>query len=161
MFFRYLVLILFGLFLSLFYKILLPLTIFPSSLLLDLFYNPFVVGSIIFVAGARIEIIGACVAGSAYYLLLILNLTIPMRVRQRVSSLIFSLLCLLVLNILRIFVLSVFYLENLSFFDFSHKLFWYGLSIVFVIGIWFLTVWVFKIKKIPLYSDLKMLKKRK
>jgi len=157
---RYLILILLGISLPLFYKIFLPLTIFPASLLLSLFYEVFTLGNIIFVAGTKIEIINACVAGSAYYLLLILNLTTDMKAKKRFFSILFSLLALLILNLLRILILSIFYLKNLPFFDFSHTLSWYVLSIAFVVGIWFLTVWLFKIKNIPVYSDIKFLKKK-
>jgi len=91
--------------------------------------------------------------------LLILNLTTKMKVNQRVFSIFFSFLALLFLNIIRIFVLSVFYLENFSFFDITHKIFWYALSVLFVVGIWFLTVKIFKIKEVPIYSDIKKLVK--
>ena len=39
-------------------------------------------------------------------------------------------------------------------FDITHKIFWYSLSILFVVGIWFLEVKLFKIKSIPFYSDI-------
>lgn len=154
MFLRYFILVLAGVFFP-FYKIFLPLTIWPVYFFLKAFYDVSIVGRIISASVANIEIINACVAGSAYYLLLILNLATPMKVRQRIYSLLFSFLSLLVLNILRIFLLSVLLLENSAFFDITHKLFLYALSIVFVIGIWFLTVWIFKIKAIPAYSDIK------
>lgn len=156
---RYGILIIFGILLSLFYKTLFPLTIWPSFLLLNLFYKAAVMGNSIIVNGFTIEIINACIAGSAYYLLLILNLTTKMKTRQRVYSLLFSFLSLLVLNILRIFFLSILFVEKFAFFDITHKLFWYLLSVVFVVGIWFLTCWLFKIKNIPVYSDIKELYK--
>jgi len=154
---RYLILIIFGIFLFLFYKIFLPLTIWPVYFLLNLFYNVSIAGNLLAVAGVKIEIINACVAGSAYFLLLILNLTTSMKTKQRIYSIIFSILSLLVLNILRIFFLSILYIENFTFFEITHKLFWYALSIIFVVGIWFLTVKIFKIKNIPVYSDIKSL----
>jgi len=156
---RYLILVVLGVFISVFYKIFLPLTIWPVYLLLKLFYGLTIYGSMLDIAGVKIEIINACVAGSAYYLLLILNLTTKMKVNQRVFSIFFSFLALLFLNIIRIFVLSVFYLENFSFFDITHKIFWYALSVLFVVGIWFLTVKIFKIKEVPIYSDIKKLVK--
>jgi exosortase/archaeosortase family protein len=158
LFLRYLILILIGIFLSLFYKILLSLTILPSSFLLNIFYDVSVIGNFILVEGIIIEIINACVAGSAYYLLLILNLTTSMKEKQRTYSLIFSFASLFILNILRIVFLTALYLSNSTFFDFTHQLFWYVLSIFFVVGIWFLTIKLFKIKKIPVYSDIKFLK---
>ena len=155
---RYIILLLFGIFLFVFYKIFLPLTIWPSYLLLNIFYDASVSGDLIFVSGSIIKIIGACVAGSAYFLLLILNLTTPMDLKKRVYSLIFSFSSLLILNILRIFILSVLFIEDSAFFDLTHKFFWYVFSIVFVIGVWFLTAKLFKIKEIPIYSDFKRLR---
>jgi exosortase/archaeosortase family protein len=112
-------------------------------------------GNILIIADVGIELVNACVAGSAYYLLLILNLATPMKLKKRAYSIMFSFLCLLVLNILRIFVFSVLFLNDFSFFDTAHKLFWYGLSTVFVVAIWFLTVKLFRIKEIPVYSDVR------
>lgn len=152
---RYLLLIIAGLFLSLFYKIFFPLTIYPTYFLLNIFYNVSLSANIISISGLKIEIIDACIAGSAYYLLLILNLTTSMKVKKRIYSLLFSSSSLLLLNILRIFLLSALYVENFPFFDFTHKLFWYALSVLFVVGIWFLTAWIYKIKKVPVYSDIK------
>jgi len=71
-----------------------------------------------------------------------------------------SFISLLVINILRILLLIIIYIEGYSFFDITHKLFWYLMSIVFVIGIWFTEVKLFKIKEIPFYSDMKFLYKK-
>jgi exosortase/archaeosortase family protein len=141
-----------------FYLIFTPLTIQPVYFLLRLFYNPALISNIIVVNNLPIEIIGSCVAGSAYYLLLIFNLSIPeIKLAKRIGILIFSFSILLAVNISRILLLSVWYVSQTPFFDITHKLFWYAGSILFVVGIWFLTVKIFKIKEIPLYSDIKFL----
>ncbi len=158
-FIRYSILVLFGIFLPFFYKIFSLLTTWPIYFLLSIFYNVSFTENALQVLGARIEIIDACVAGSAYYLLLILNLTTNMEAKQRLYSLIFSVFSLFIFNLLRIFSLSILYIENFAFFDFTHKLFWYILSTIFVVGIWFLTVKIFKIDEIPIYSDIKSLYK--
>jgi exosortase/archaeosortase family protein len=143
------------------YGILLKATIYPSSFLLNFFYSSFVSGSFINVfvndRVLTIEIIAACVAVSAYILLIILNLTTRMTLKQRMYSLIFSVLLLLVVNILRILVFSLLFVRNSAFFDVLHLITWYVLSIVMVICIWFLNVYFFKIKNIPVYSDFKYL----
>jgi len=162
-FIRYLIILIIGL---IFYftpiadYILLMLTIYPISFLLDLFFESFVHSNYIFLESIVIEIIPACVAVSAYFLLLILNLTTPMKKAIRARSLIFSLLLLLVINISRIFILSVMLINDFSYFDITHKVFWYVLSILIVVGIWFLTVYRYKIKAIPGYTDLIFLKKQ-
>ena len=69
--------------------------------------------------------------------------------------LLFTFLSLLVLNILRIFFLSLVFVLGASLFDITHELFWYLGSTIFVVGIWFAGVKIFKVKEIPFYSDLK------
>lgn len=154
---RYLILILLGLpNLWIFYLIFTPLTIYPVFFLLSLFFNASLFGNLILLNKSfPIEIIKACVAGSAYYLLLILNLAIPMKINKRLKMLLFSFSALLVINILRIFLLSLLFVSGTSLFNLAHELFWYLGSIVFVIGIWFTGVKIFKIKEIPFYSDFK------
>lgn len=142
----------------LFYFIFTPLTVYPVYFLLNLFYDTSLMGNILLIKSYPIEVIGACVAGSAYYLLLIFNLSVPkIKLQKRINMISLSFLSLLIINILRIFLLSLFLLSGSFWFDITHKLFWYLLSIVFVIGIWFAEVRLFKIKEIPLYSDIKFL----
>lgn len=152
---RYILLILLGLGpFFLIYKIFTPLTVYPVYYVLNLFYNATLSETNILINSHTIKIIPACIAGSAYYLLLVLNLTTKMNIRKRIYSIIYSTLLLLILNITRIIILSVFFINSLSFFDLTHKVFWYGLSTVFVVAIWFSQVKIFNIKNIPIYSDL-------
>jgi len=154
---RYLILLGSMFTLSLIYKILTPLTIHSTAYLLKIFYQVSINLDFIIIDNIKIQIVSACVAGSAYLLLLILNLTLPMRLVKRIYSILLSFIILLILNILRIFILSVLLINEFKFFDLTHKLFWYVLSTLFVIGIWFLIVKIFSIKKIPVYTDLKFL----
>ncbi len=157
---RYLTLLLIILLSPLFYKILIPLTLHPTTLLLKIFFNNIIYNqdTIIINQITLIKIIPACTALSAYLLLIILNLTTPIKkLKTRIYSLTFSILSLLILNILRISTLSILKYNNLPFFDITHKIFWYFLSTIFVILIWFLTIKIFSIKEIPIYSDVKQL----
>lgn len=140
-----------------FYKLLLLPTIYSVKFFLGFFYNVSVSGNIILVNSSAIEIIPACVAVSAYLLLLILNMTTPMVWKKRAYSLTFSILSLLIVNILRISLLSLLWINNYVYYDIIHKLFWYVLSILFVIGIWFASAFLFKINNIPAYGDLKFM----
>ena len=153
---RYAILILIGVLgLKIFYFFFTYLTVYPTYFLLNLFFNASLAYNTILLSGFPIEIIGACVAGSAYYLLLILNLSIrEITIKKRIEMLLFSFASFLIINILRIFFLSILYVNGTSFFDIAHKLFWYLGSTVFVVGIWFLSVKIFKVKEIPLYSDI-------
>jgi len=154
--------------LYLFYAILTPLTLYLVYFLLSLFFNPTIFGTTISLEGISIEIIQACVAGSAYYLLLVLNLATPKIVfRKRLRMILLSFISLLILNIMRIFILTILLVNKASFFDITHKVFWYLISTLFVVGIWLYQVKKYKIKTIPFYSDLlfyykkSILKKRK
>jgi len=160
-FIRYFILIIIGIFsFRIFYLFFYSLTIYPVFFLLKIFFDSSLLYNVIFVHNIPIEIIGPCVAGSAYYLLLILNLSIPnLKLKKRINLLLFSFGSLLIINILRIFFLSVLLISGVSFFDITHKLFWYIGSSVFVIGVWFLGIKLFKVKEIPFYSDIKFLLK--
>ena len=152
-----LVVTVFMLFYQGFYNLFLKLTIYPVNSLLSIFYNSFVYGNKILVENSAIEIIPACVAVSAYLLLAMLNLTTPIRLRKRLYSLVFSFIALLFLNILRIFFLSLLLMKDYVYFELLHKIFWYSLSIILVVAIWFLTIYLFKIKEIPVFSDFKFI----
>ena len=146
--------------LYIFYLIFTPLTIYPVYFFLNLFYDASLLGNTITINFISIEIIQACVAGSAYYLLLILNLSTPnIKINKRIKMIFLAFLSLLILNILRIFFLSILAISGSSFFEITHIIFWYAISIVFVVGIWFTQVKNFKITQIPFYSDLKSLYK--
>ena len=138
-------------------NILLVLTIYPANLLVNIFYPAFVYSSFIVVSLIAIEIIPACLAVSAYFLLLSLNILTPMARKKRILTLIFSGIALLVFNILRIVVLILLRVNNSVYFESIHKFIWYFLSTVFVIAIWFISAYLFKIKNIPFYSDFKSL----
>ena len=121
--------------------------------ILSLFYDVSLSGIQLTIGNNIIELVQACIAGAAYYLLLILNLSTPMEGKKRFYSLFYMFFLLLALNIVRIVILSVLFINNSGSFDFTHRFLWYGLSTVFVVVLWFSTVRVFSIKKIPLYSD--------
>jgi len=144
----------------LFYKIFTPVTVWPVYWLLNLLYETFLFSDIVLLIDwiFPIELIPACIAGSAYYLLLVLNLATPkIKPKIRVYAVLFSFVAFLVINILRIFILSIMAYTGSSFFDAAHQFLWYSVSTLFVVGIWFAEVKLFKIKEIPFYSDLKFL----
>ncbi|MCR4327161.1 MAG: pacearchaeosortase [Nanoarchaeota archaeon] len=157
--FRYL----FVLFISFFaieviYDIFLPLTKYPVFYFLDIFFEAFLILDSIIIGDYTLEIFGACVASSAYFLFFILNLATPgIEISKRVKMILFSFLVFLVINIIRIIFLGVLFVNASPYFDFFHKLLWYAGSTVLVVGVWFFEVKFFKIKEIPFYTDLKYL----
>jgi exosortase/archaeosortase family protein len=158
---RYFILFLVIFSLPVIYYIFTPLTINPVVFSLRLFYPDVVLADsldsinnlIIINSVSKVEIVPACVAGSAYLLLLLINFCVPMGIKKRIGSIFLSFAILLVFNIIRIVVFSILYYSNAPFFDFIHKLFWYGISTLFVVFIWFFIVKIFSIKEIPLYTD--------
>lgn len=160
---RYLLLLLASLKgLWIFYFLFTPLTMLLSSLLLGFIYPVKTYSSVIVLNDEIIiNMVRACIAGSAYYLLLILNLTTAnIKFRNRILIFLFDASLFFVLNVARIFVLVLMQAKNVVFFDITHKIFWYGISTVYVVFIWILTAKIFKIKDIPIYSDLKFLVKQ-
>ncbi|MEX0920152.1 MAG: pacearchaeosortase [Candidatus Pacearchaeota archaeon] len=150
--------------LAIFYFIFTPLTTYPVYWILDVFYDTlFIYGDVPFILLndiIPIELVAACIAGSAYYLLLILNLSTPgIKLNKRVKAIVFSFGLFLIANIIRIIILSALAVSESVYFDATHTIFWYGLSTVIVVGIWFAEVKIFRIHKIPIYSDLKFLYK--
>ena len=153
---RYLLILLIALpNLYIFYAIFTPLTIYPLYFILKIFFDVSLSEATLLLNGFEIKIIPACIAGSAYYLLFALNLSIPdINLKQRAKMLAFSFISLLILNIIRIFALILVLFYGASFFDITHKLFWYFLSTILVVLIWFAEVKLFNIKQIPVYSDI-------
>jgi len=148
--------------LAIFYFIFTPLTIYGVYFLLKLFFPVLLSGnSITLNNNLFISIIPACVAGAAYYLLFMLSMSIPnIKISKRIFLILISFFSFLIVNILRIFLLSVLYFNNFPFLDFLHKFLWYFGSTILTVGIWFLEVYLFKIKELPFYSDLRYLYKK-
>ncbi len=157
---RYILLLILGIVMyysDVFYNIFFMLTAYPATFLLWFFYSTSISGSSIIVNNQVIELIPACIAVSAYFLLLMLNFTTRMDTAKRIFSIIFSFLSLLAINIIRIFIMCLLVMTNRVYFDVFHMLTWYILSVLIVVGIWFLTVYIFDIEDIPVYSDFKMI----
>lgn len=144
---------------SVFYLIFRPLTVLPAVFILKLFYDVSLNGlSSIIIADQEIVFIDACIAGSAFLLLFLFNiLTREINFKKRILIFLFDCALLLVLNILRLIILIVLLVNGSVAFDIAHKVFWYVLSTIFVVAIWFCSVQLFRIKAVPFYSDIKFL----
>ncbi len=159
--FRYLILILLALpGFYIFYVIFTPLTVYSVYFIIKIIYNSNVTllkDNVIFLQKVLINIIPACIAGSAYYLLLILNLSTPMQIKKRVKSLSFLIISFLILNIARITIFAILFAVGFKYFDLAHKFVWYFGSIALVLILWFVNIRIFKIKDIPVFTDMKKL----
>lgn len=162
-FLRYLILVITALpSFWIFYFIFTPLTLYPSYFVLKLLFGATLTGNVILIGqnSVPVEIIDACIAGSAYYLLLILNLSIPdIKFKKRIKMIFFAFFSFLIVNIIRIIILSSIFVLKPNIFDITHKLSWYLGSIILIVAIWFIEVKKFRVKGIPFYSDLKSMSK--
>jgi len=157
LFSRYILLVILGSFnLFLFYLVFTPLTVYPSFFILRVIYDATLVSSTtIFLKGFYANIIPACIAGSAYYFLLIINLSTPMKLKTRILSIFFLVFVFLFLNVLRIIFFASLIFKGFQYFDVAHSATWYFGSTILIILIWFANVKIFNIEKIPIYSDIK------
>lgn len=155
LFARYAVIILAGLGnLYIFYKILTPLTVETLNILFKTFgENPLVVSNVIFLKTVTLELIPACIAGSAFYLLLILNFATPnLGLSKRLKILLESFIILFILNIIRIlFLVSIW---DQIYFETIHLIFWHFVSTIFVVGIWVHLLKKYNIREIAIYTDM-------
>lgn len=154
---RYFLIILISFFTpEIFYLIFTPLTIYPVYFLFSIFFETSLQGDFIIINNLHLEIIEACIAGSAYYLLLILNLSIPnLKTKKRIKLILLSTLALLLFNILRIFIFGVLVYFNKPLFFLMHMFAWYFVSIIVILAIWFGEIYYYKIKEVPFYEDIK------
>ena len=158
LFLRYIVILIAGLgSLFIFYKLFTIPTVKLSYLILKLFSaSTATYSNIILFKSGIIELVPACIAGSAYYLLFILCLSVPsIKLLKRLLILVLAFSLFLVLNTFRIVLLAL--VSNTFYFNTLHLIFWYAISTLFVIAVWILVVKLFNIKTIPFYSDLKFL----
>ena len=157
LFLRYLLIVLLGLGnLVIFYTLFTPITTRTIAIILGLFAKTTTIDNLIFFKTITIELIPACIAGSAYYLLTILSLSVPnLKVSKRFLIIAFSFASLFILNVLRILFLAS--INKSIYFEAAHLIFWYGVSTIFVVGIWITIVKAFKIREVPIYSDFKYL----
>jgi exosortase/archaeosortase family protein len=153
---RYAIIVLSGIFMDVFYTLFFPLTIYPVYALLSVFYLVSLSGSIIIASSEQISIIDACIAGSAYFLLFALNLSLPkISLGKRIAMLAFEFTAFLAINILRIFFLSVLLINKSSSFDAVHQFLWYAVSILIVALIWICAIRLFRIREVPFLSDIR------
>lgn len=144
---------------GLFYTLFTPLTVTPVYLIFQALYDDVVRfgPTTIFLKGYYASIIPACVAGSAYYLLLILNLATPMKRGKRIACIGYIFILFLIANILRIVLFGILLTKGYQYFDITHLATWYIGSTLLVALIWFSAILVFGIRDAPVLTDLQAL----
>tara|TARA_Y100000310_G_scaffold345610_1_gene467284 strand:+ start:5349 stop:5843 length:495 start_codon:yes stop_codon:yes gene_type:complete len=158
---RYILALIIALYHNIFYTIFSPLTVYITYYTLKLFTNPILTESTITFNSHSFTFIPACTAATAYLLLTMLILTTRnIKFLTRIKMFIIGSIAILTLNITRILILMLAYNVNEAFFNTLHLLFWHILSTVFVVLIWLALTKLYKIKSIPIYSDIKYLLKK-
>jgi len=155
---RYIIVLVLGLGnLYIYYKLLTPITVGTVNLFLSISRETLVIGNMIhFTNLTAIEIIPACVAGSAFYLLTILIFTSPgIKPCKRLKILVYSFLTLFILNVLRMVLLAN--ITSLNSFDAIHWILWNFVSVIMVVGIWVIMAFRYNVRTVPVYTDLKYL----
>ena len=140
------------------YIIALPITTYLSFIFLKLFqYSPILLNNTISVGNTNFNFIPACVALPAYYLLLILILTTKdLDFKKSVKLFIIGSILILAMNILRIdLLIAAFISFGKQWFDTLHLVFWKFVSGVYVALVWVFLAKKYKIKSVPVFSDLK------
>jgi exosortase/archaeosortase family protein len=156
---RYLIILFFGLGNVFLLRVFLEPLTFQLSIFLLRFFGEITVSPGVnhfLFNSSSIYLIDACIAVSAYYLMLVLILATPeIKFLSRVKAVALSFLILLLINIFRIVLMAL--ILNTKAFEILHLLFWYIFSLMMAIGVWFFIVKIFKINKVPIYTDFKFL----
>ncbi len=121
------------------------------------YYNPKLISDISFLIGNnKLNFIPACTAASAYLLLILLILSIDLNLKKTIKVFLTGSLLILVANIIRIDILIISLVEfGSGAFETLHLFFWKILSTIYVVLLWIFLTKIFKIKEIPVYSDLR------
>ena len=147
---------------QMFYPLIGPLTLQVSYDILRSFTDAILQGGNIYVSGYTLTFIPACAAISAYTLLWILILlTREISLKTGLLMALYGSLLIFAANILRIELLIYALLgvgKNL--FDTLHLFIWTVVSSVYVVGVWLFLTWRFKVKGIPLWSDIQYARKK-
>lgn len=139
------------------------LTINTTKLILSIFTNDvFIIDTFLTYNETFVKFVPGCAAASAYYLLLLLTvLTKDIKLKNRLRIFLYGSLIIFLVNIIRIVTL-ILILNNYSYnlFKTVHNYIWLILGSVLVVGIWIYFTRIYKIRSVPIYSDLKYVLKK-
>lgn len=107
---------------------------------------------------ATVNIVKYCVTASAYYLLTLLCVvTMSIALWKRIVMFLIGSALIFGMNIVRIIVLINILLNSQGVFKPAHFAFSLLLSVGYVLLVWFFLSFLFKVKAVPFYSDIKFL----
>lgn len=141
--------------------VLTPITIYGSYILLVSFFDVAVKGKILLVNGFPFDIVEACVATTAYYLLwLLCFLTKDIKLKIRFKLLFYGFLLIFGMNLIRISLLVFIAMKyGFAWFTLVHLAFWNFVTGIYVALVWIFLVMKFRVYGIPVYDDLRTLYK--
>ena len=150
---------------NVYYSVITPLTMVVSYFVLSLFGYGMTLdfsNNVLVVEGTFLNFVEACSAGVAYFLLgLLILLTKGIRWGLRLKMFLIGCLMIFLVNMIRVVVLIYLLVSKGSYyFDAVHLFFWRVVASVLVVGIWIFLVERYKVKGIPIISDVKELYKR-
>lgn len=137
-----------------------PLTVWFSYLVLSIFnYNPVMMDNLVIIKNTLVTFIPACTAASAYFLLsLLVLLTKDLSFKKAISMFLLGSLLILFGNVVRAVILILILVnQGTNLFQTLHLFFWKVISGAYVALVWIGLIYLFKIKTIPVYSDLEIL----
>ena len=147
---------------KLFYSILIPITLYTSFYLLKMLnYGVNLQETAIVTDSHILTFIPACTALSAYILLgLLILLTKGIKLKTGFKMLLLGSLMIFTANIIRIDSLIIVLINGgKNYFETLHLFIWKILSSIFVAFVWIFLIKRYKIKSVPIISDIKYLRK--
>lgn len=162
LFLRLLSAVILGLFYEVFYLVIAPITFYLSYLLLKIFYNVKSVEGALIINGQIFNFVPACYAILAYFLLALLILfTKDISFWKGLKMFLIGSAIIFFVNLLRILAIVMIFLEKgINYFNAVHLITWKVVSTIFVFLLWIFLTKEFKVKTIPVYSDVKTLIKK-
>ena len=156
LFLRLLGIIVIGIFYNVFYVVIAPVTFYLSYLLLGIFYKIKLAPSAFIINEKIINFVPACYAILAYFLLALLILfTKDIGFMKGIRMFVLGSFVIFFVNLIRIFVIVAVLLEKgTNYFNAIHLFTWEILSTLFVFLLWIYLTKGFKVKAIPVYSDV-------
>lgn len=146
----------FGIGYKVLYAIIAPLTLHWSYFFFNIFVPSALIGNTIQTPATSFNFIPACVAVSAYILLaMLILLTKGIQWNERLQMLVYGSLAILAFNIIRIELLLFTYFRLEPAYDSVHLFVWKFMSTAFVVVLWLALAKAYKVKSIPVYSDVK------
>lgn len=143
---------------NLIYAVIAMFTLHFSYFFFSIFVPSALIGNKIVTLMDSFEFIPACVAASAYILLaLLVLLTKDISLNERMQMIVYGWLAILAFNVLRIELLLLTFFSLETAYDTLHLFVWKFMSTAFVILLWLGLARLYKVKAIPVYSDVKAL----